>query len=234
MEIQLKPIGHIRSGFPSKFGIPRQSGLAGTKARIVLEGACRNPDVVRGLEEYSHIWLLWGFSGPPRGEWSPTVRPPKLGGNQRVGVFATRSPYRPNPVGLSCVRLLEVRTGGQEGVSLLVEGADLMDGTPIYDIKPYLPYVDSHPQAAEGFTGQTRHQRVAVEIPEPWRGKIPEGQEEAVRQILSLDPRPGYQEDPERVYGLEYENMDIRFRVQKGTLTVCEIARRPEQEGKNG
>lgn len=222
-ELRITAIGHIQSDFPAKFGIPRQSGLAKTRARIVLEGACGNPDVVRGLEQYSHIWLLWGFSETEDAGWSPTVRPPKLGGNLRMGVFATRSPFRPNPIGLSCVRLRQILIR-EKGVPVLeIEGADLMDGTPIYDIKPYLPYVDCKMEACEGFAGRVKDQKLEVRIPEELRGQIPDGKEESLRQILSLDPRPGYQKDPQRIYGLEYAGMEVHFRVEDGTLMVCQI-----------
>ena len=225
--LRLTPVGHIQSEFPAKFGIPRQSGLAKTKARIVLEGECGNPDVVRGLEGYSHIWLLWGFSETEGAGWNPTVRPPKLGGTVRMGVFATRSPFRPNPVGLSCVRLESVKFL-EKGIPVLeVEGADLMDGTPVYDIKPYLPYVDCHPEALEGFTAQVKEKRLVIEIPEEirlqLREQLSEAQEEALRQILALDPRPGYQVDPERIYGFAYAGMEIRFQVAEDVLTICQV-----------
>ena len=219
-EIRLTPIGHIHTDFSEKFGIPRQSGLARTRAFLTLEGDCRNPDVVRGLAEYSHLWLLWGFSETQRQGWSPTVRPPKLGGNVRKGVFATRSPFRPNPIGLSCVRLtgIEIREKGTPVLKL--EGADLMDGTPVYDIKPYLPYVDSHAEALEGFAGQVKDQTLEVEIPEEVGRDLPEGKAEELREVLSLDPRPGYQDDPQRIYGMEFAGLEIHFQVEKGVLTV--------------
>lgn len=221
-EIRLTPIGHIHTDFPDKFGIPRQSGLAKTRAFLTLEGDCRNPDVVRGITEFSHLWLLWGFSETFAQGWSPTVRPPKLGGNLRKGVFATRSPFRPNPIGLSCVRLTgaEIREKGTPVLKL--EGADLMDGTPVYDIKPYLPYVDSHEEALEGFAGQVKDETLEVVIPEEISRILPEGKEEELREVLALDPRPGYQEDPRRIYGMEFAGMEIHFRVENGVLLVCQ------------
>lgn len=223
MNLTLEVIGYIHSDFPAKFGIPRQSGLADTKAEILFEPKYRNVHAFRGLEEFSHLWLIWGFSECVREEWSPTVRPPRLGGNQRVGVFASRSPFRPNPLGLSCVGLegLEEREG--KGMVLHVRGADLMDGTPIYDIKPYLPYVDCKREAAGGFAERMRDYRLSVEIPKVWIDMVPEKHREVLVQILAQDPRPSYQDDPERIYGMEYAGMEVRFRVDKNVLQVCEI-----------
>lgn len=221
--LNLKVIAHIRTDFKTKFGIPRQSGLADTKAVIVFEPEFRSPDAVRGIEEYSHIWLLWGFSEVKRVGWSATVRPPRLGGNERVGVFATRSPFRPNPIGLSSVRLDKVEYSEKEGPLLHVAGADLMDGTPIYDIKPYLPYVDAHSDASGGFAERRKDYELKVVIPEEWRKEIPEEQIEPLEQILAQDPRPSYQQDPDRVYGMEYAGMEIRFRVDQDMLSICYV-----------
>lgn len=219
-----KPIAHIYNGFSSKFGIPRQSGLADTDAKIVFEPEYRVPEAVRGLEGYSHIWLLWEFSEAKRTKWSPTVRPPRLGGNTRMGVFATRSPFRPNPIGLSCVQLKKISLEQEEGPVLYVTGADLMDGTPIYDIKPYLPYVDSHPEALGGFSEQVKEDHLHVVFPEKWRKKVTEEEYQVLCQILSQDPRPSYQNDPERVYGMEYAGLEVKFTVDGDRLAVCEIS----------
>lgn len=220
----MQPIAHIRTAFPDKFGIPRQSGLIPELVgEIVFCPEYRNPDALRGIEEFSHIWLIWEFSGTDRGKWSPTVRPPRLGGNTRVGVFATRSPFRPNPIGLSCVRLLEVLTDTKDGPTLRVAGADLMDGTAILDIKPYLPYADAHPDASAGFGGRVFDIALKVEIPEDLLALIPEKEREAVRAILAQDPRPSYQADPDRIYGMRYTNLEIKFRVEEKTLTVTAV-----------
>lgn len=218
----MKVIARIRSAFPEKFGIPRQSGLVEElSAEIVFEPEYRNLDAVRGLEEFSHIWLIWEFSETARDTWSPTVRPPRLGGNQRIGVFATRSPYRPNPVGLSCVKLDRVDLDGKDGPVLHVKGADLMDGTPIYDIKPYLPYADCHPDAVGGFAAQKPEKKLQVEIPEEFSRAASSEILTALRGVLAQDPRPAYQNDPERTYGLSFAGMEVRFRVDGGILTVC-------------
>ena len=193
------------------------------EALIVFVPEYRRPEALKGLEEYSHIWLLWEFSEAERGEWSPTVRPPRLGGNTRMGVFATRSPFRPNPIGLSSVRLERVEEHPEYGKVLRVRGADLMDGTPILDIKPYLPHVDSHPEARGGFAGRFEHYGLQVEIPEALMDRVPEQKRKALRGILANDPRPAYQKDPERVYGMSFAGMTIRFRVCGDLLTVCEI-----------
>ena len=215
----MKPIAHIRTDFQEKFGIPRQSGLVpGLVGRIVFLPAYRNPDALRGLDGYSHIWLLWEFSEAKRETWSPTVRPPRLGGNRRMGVFATRSPFRPYPIGLSCVRLL-----GIEGTDLVVEGADLLDGTPIYDIKPYLPYTDAHPEATAGFAGEVYEDRLTVEFPAALLSKLPPDKRESVIALLRGDPRPSYQEDAARVYGMPYAGFDIRFTVAGDALTVIAV-----------
>ncbi len=221
----IQVIAHIHTDFPTKFGIPRQSGLVDSlRAQVVFEPEFRSVDAVRGLEGYSHIWLLWQFSGAVRERWSPTVRPPRLGGNTRVGVFATRSPFRPNPIGLSSVRLERVELDAACGPVLHVRGADLMDGTPIYDIKPYLPYADCHPDAAAGFAGAVERYRLKVVFPEVWRAMVPPEHLEALCGILAEDPRPSYQKDPARVYGLDFAGLEVRFRVENGVLTVCEVA----------
>lgn len=220
----MRSIGYVRSDFPAKFGIPRQSGLVDTRAEVVLVPPFNKPEAVRGLEEFSHIWLLWEFSENIRldGSWSATVRPPRLGGNERKGVFATRSPFRPNPIGLSCVKLDQIRMEA-EGPVLQITGADLMNGTPVYDIKPYVAYSDSVPDAAGGFSDRVRDYHLDVEIPQDILEQIPQGQRDIVKKLLSQDPRPSYQEDPERIYGMPYGGMDIRFRVRERTLTVTGV-----------
>ena len=224
MDTRMKIIAHIHTDFPDKFGIPRQSGrVEALKARIIFEPEYRNRDAVRGLEDFSHLWLIWEFSQAVRKEWSPTVRPPRLGGNVRMGVFATRSPFRPNPIGLSSVRLESVEFSEKYGPVLHVSGADLMDGTPIYDIKPYLAYVDSHPEAAGGFTDQIQDHKLKVEFPEKLLKKIPEEKREALLAVLANDPRPGYQKDPERKYGMSFGSWDIQFKVDGEQLQVLEV-----------
>lgn len=221
----MKIIARIRSDFPEKFGIPRQSGLvADLRARVVFEPEFRNPDALRGLEGFSHLWLIWEFSKAVRETWSPTVRPPRLGGNTRLGVFATRSPFRPNPIGLSSVRLLGMEETENEGTVLLVGGADLMDGTPIFDIKPYIPYADSHPDAVGGFTDQSADFLLTVDFPPELLAQVPEERRAALTGVLAHDPRPSYQSDPERVYGLDFGGWNIRFTVADKTLTVREVA----------
>ena len=229
----MRPVARIESDFAEKFGIPRQSGLVDAlSARVVFEPAYRDRSAVRGLEQFSHIWLLWQFSEVRQTGWSPTVRPPRLGGNTRVGVFATRSPYRPNPIGLSCVRLERVEQDEALGPVLWVRGADLLDGTPIYDIKPYIPFADCRPDASEGYTAQTRGYRLEVRCPEGLRAALPAGKWEALAGVLSGDPRPSYQEDPERVYGMKFAGYEVGFTVADGVLTVCRIRPvRPGQEG---
>ena len=220
---EFQPIATMRSAFPTKFGIPRQSGLVTElKSTIVFEPPYRNPEMLRGIEGFSHLWLIWSFS-QSGDHWSPTVRPPRLGGNQRMGVFATRSPFRPNNIGLSSVRLERVELHTPEGPVLHVSGADLMDGTPIFDIKPYIPYADCHPDAQAGFTTQLDERMVTVECPPELLDKIPAETQPALLAVLSHDPRPSYQNDPERVYGMAFAGWNVRFRVQKKTLTVCEI-----------
>lgn len=221
---QLKPIAYIRSPYPDKFGVPRQSGMVSqTVSRLVFRPEFRDGAALRGLSEFSHLWLIWQFSENLDQGWSPTVRPPRLGGNERRGVFATRSPFRPNPLGLSCVDLLEVGRD-KDGPFLLVGGADLLDGTPIYDIKPYLPFSDSHPEASAGYAAGKLDHRLQVVIDEALMAKVPAEDQPALRQLLALDPRPGYQQDPERVYGLDFAGLRIRFSVAgDGTLTVLSV-----------
>ena len=222
--ITITPIARMRSDFRSKFGIPRQSGLVEElQSTIVFEPEFRNEDALRGIQEFSHLWLIWQFSEAVRQDWSPTVRPPRLGGNTRMGVFATRSPFRPNHLGLSCVRLLSVERTKEYGMVLQVGGADLMDGTPIFDIKPYIPYSDCKPQAAGGFTERAGSFLLKVAFPPELLNKLPEQKREAAIGILSHDPRPSYQDNPERIYGLSFAGFNIRFRVQGQLLTVLEV-----------
>ena len=223
-QIPMKVIANIHSDFPTKFGIPRQSGLVEElTARIVFTPEYRVPEAVRGLEEFSHIWLVWQFSGAVREDWSPTVRPPRLGGNTRIGVFSTRSPFRPNAIGLSCVRLLKVEPNTPEGPVLTVAGADLMDGTPILDIKPYIPYADCKPEATGGFTDRAGDFLLHVEFPPALLERVPENRREALIGVLSHDPRPSYQRNPERVYGMEFAGVNVRFRVAEDILTVLDV-----------
>lgn len=220
----MKTIATIQTDFPTKFGLPRQSGLVDAiEGRIVFEKEYRVPAAIRGLEGYSHIWLIWRFSESERADWSPTVRPPRLGGNASMGVFATRSPFRPNPIGLSCVRLIRIDESAPDGPALIVAGADLMNGTPILDIKPYLPNVDSHPEATEGFAGAVKDYSLEVVIPEKWLSMVPEGKREALRGVLAQDPRPGYRHGDARPFGVEFAGLDVRFTVEGGVLTVFEI-----------
>ena len=222
-ELLIRPVARIRTDFPSKFGIPRQAGLAaGLHGKVVFEPDYRIDEALRGLEGFSHIWLIWGFSENAGHDWTPTVRPPRLGGNVRMGVFATRSPFRPNGLGLSCVRLLEVQKEADLGTTLLVEGADMVDGTPIYDIKPYIPYADSIPDAVGGFAPD-EGRLLSVEIPAELEERIPEDKRTGLRAVLSRDPRPRYQEDPERIYGMGFAGLDVRFQVQGGAVRVVEI-----------
>ena len=224
MDITIRPIARMRSDFPTKFGIPRQSGLVEElRSTIVFEPEFRNPDTLRGIEGFSHLWLIWQFSEAVRDNWSPTVRPPRLGGNTRMGVFATRSPFRPNNLGLSCVKLLGVEHTGDQGTVLHVAGADLMDGTPIFDIKPYIPYSDSHPGAAGGFTDTASDFLLEVLFPEELLALLPADKRDAAKAVLSHDPRPSYQRKPERIYGLPFAGFDIRFRVADEVLTVIEV-----------
>ena len=220
----MKVIAHIRSDFSSKFGVPRQSGLVDSlEAAIIFEPEYRNADAVRGMEGFSHLWLIWAFHQAVRDTWSPTVRPPRLGGNTRMGVFATRSPFRPNPIGLSSVRLDRVEITAEHGPVIYVRGADLVDGTPIFDIKPYIPYADSHPEAVGGFASAPAGETLTVVIPPEQLEKVPESRREALRGVLAQDPRPHYQNDPNRVYGFQFAGMEVRFSVAEQTLTVLEI-----------
>ena len=220
---EITPIAHIETDFGTKFGIPRQAGLVQElKGRVIFEPAFRSAEAVRGIENYSHLWLIWQFSENLREDWSPTVRPPRLGGNTRVGVFATRSPFRPNALGLSCVRLEAVETDKQYGAVLLVSGADLMNGTPIFDIKPYIPYADCIPEASEGFAPKPEA-KLEVFFVEGTEAAVPVEKLEALKAVLRCDPRPRYQDDPERIYGMEFAGMDVHFRVIGTRLTVTEI-----------
>ena len=222
----MKIIGHIRTDFPSKFGIPRQSGLIETlKGKIILEPEYRNPQVYKGIEQFSHIWLLWEFSEAQKEHWSATVKPPRLGGKTRMGVFATRAPFRPNNIGLSCVKLDRVEMDEKDGPVLWVAGVDLLDGPPIYDIKPYIPLTDCHPEASEGYTKETKIHELKVEFPEELLNQYPEEKRQAVLGILAQDPRPTYFQDPERVYGVPFAGFDVKFKVDGDTLVVCGLER---------
>lgn len=219
----VRVIARIQSDFPSKFGVPRQSGLVPElKGRVVFEPEFRDGAALRGIEGFSHLWLIWQFSETAREDWRPTVRPPRLGGNTRMGVFATRSPFRPNPLGLSCVKLEAVEWDAPDGPALLVSGADLMDGTPIYDVKPYAPYADAHPEARGGFAS-TRPETVAVDFPPQLLARIDEDKRAALTGALAHDPRPRYQDDPARVYGMSFGAWNVRFRVAEGVLTVVDV-----------
>lgn len=224
MESVIRPIAVMRSDFPTKFGIPRQSGLVESlRSTIVFEPEYRNPDALRGLEDFSHIWLIWQFSEAVRAEWTPTVRPPRLGGNTRMGVFATRSPFRPNSLALSCVRIIGLEQTEENGTVIHVAGADLMDGTPIFDIKPYIPYSDSHPEALGGFTSTAKDYLLQVDFPQNLLEELPKDKQEAAIELLSHDPRPSYQTQADRVYGLSFAGFDIRFSVENSTLYVKEV-----------
>ena len=221
---RMRIVARIRTDFSEKFGIPRQSGLAEElQGRIVFEPEFRDPNAVRGLTDFDRIWLIWQFSESARSSWSPTVRPPRLGGNRRMGVFATRSPFRPNPLGLSCVRLERIDFDAKDGPVLVVRGADLLDGTPIYDIKPYLPYADAHPEARGGFADEVLSYRLEVVFPEELLCRLPEEKRGALIDVLANDPRPGYQSDPDRIYALAFAGFDIRFRAEDPVLTVTEV-----------
>ncbi len=222
----IQPIARMHSDFATKFGIPRQAGLVQElHSTIVFESEYRNADALRGIEDFSHLWIIWQFSEAVRTGWSPTVRPPRLGGNTRMGVFATRSPFRPNHLGLSCVRLLSVEYTPQWGTVLHVGGADLMDGTPIFDIKPYIPYSDCHPDAIGGFTEHAEDFLLSVDFPEELLRLLPSDKQSAAIGILSHDPRPSYQNDADRIYGLTFAGYNIRFQVRDGTLTVLEVTK---------
>ncbi len=222
MEKPMNIIAYIHTDFPTKFGIPRQSGLAEFESTIVFEPEYRNDEALRGLEGYSHLWLIWKFSEAERDTWSPTVRPPRLGGNKRIGVFATRSPFRPNPIGLSSVKLLGIEKTPQGSV-LRVLGADLMDKTPIYDIKPYLSFTDCHPEATCGFADEKKNYLLNVVFPEELLKKIPISKREALIELLSEDPRPQYIQDSDRIFGFPFSDFEIKFSVSNGTLTVIEV-----------
>lgn len=227
-DVTMHIIARMRSDFPSKFGIPRQSGLVEQlRSTIVFEPEYRNADALRGLEGFSHLWIIWQFSEAVRPDWSPTVRPPRLGGNTRMGVFATRSPFRPNAIGLSSVELLGVEHDPELGPVIHVAGADLMDGTPIFDIKPYIPYADCHPQATGGFTDDAEDFLLKVDFPQELLAKLPAEKREAAIAVLSHDPRPSYQRKSERVYGLPFGGFDLRFRVAEDVLTVVEVTPLP-------
>lgn len=223
MQLTIKPIARIRTDFPTKFGIPRQSGVVKElKGRIVFEPEYRNEDMLRGIEGFTHLWLIWMFSENVRSKWTPTVRPPILGGNTRIGVLATRSPFRPNPLGLSCVEFAGVERRADEGTVLLVRGADLMDGTPIFDIKPYLAYVDSHPEATEGFR-TVGWSMLSVDFPPELLELVPAADRDALLSVLANDPRPSYHNDPERIYGMSFGSREIKFRVADDILIVTAV-----------
>ena len=221
----IEPIAYIRNDFTEKFGIPRQAGLAEVESLIVFEPGYRDPAALRGIEGFSHLWLIWGFSEAKFERWSPTVRPPRLGGNKRLGVFATRSPFRPNSLGLSSVRLSGVIDLGAEGLALSVLGADLMNGTPVYDIKPYLAYTDSHPDALGGFTDSAGSLEVEVRISDGLITRVPEEKRAPLLSVLAHDPRPTYQDDPAREYGMSFGGMNVKFKISGGVLTVTDIER---------
>lgn len=224
--IQIQPIARMHSDFATKFGIPRQSGLVEElQSTIVFEPEFRNSDALRGIDGFSHLWIIWQFSEAVRQGWSPTVRPPRLGGNTRMGVFATRSPFRPNNLGLSCVRLLGIEQTEELGTVLHVGGADLMDGTPIFDIKPYIPYSDSHPDALGGFTATAEEYLLDVDFPPTLLDKLPPEKRQAAIGVLTHDPRPSYQRKADRIYGLTFAGYDIRFQVDNNHLTVCSVER---------
>ena len=223
-ELKLRIVARLRGDFSSKFGVPRQSGLVEeVESRIVFEPGYRDANMLRGIEQFSHLWLIWYFSESAEAGWSPTVRPPKLGGNARLGVFATRSPFRPNPIGLSCVRLIGVERDPQLGPVLRVAGADMVDGTPILDVKPYVPYADARPDANPGYTARTRQLSLRVDFPEELLACVPESKRAALTGALAQDPRPGYQDDPGRVYGLPFAGLEVRFRVEGEALRVIEV-----------
>lgn len=222
--VQMQIIARIKSDFPTKFGIPRQSGLVESlRSTIIFEPEFRNTDALRGLEDFSHLWIIWQFSETVRENWSPTVRPPRLGGNTRLGVFATRSPFRPNAIGLSSVKICGIEHTHDYGTVIHVAGADLMDGTPIFDIKPYIPYCDCHADAIGGFTENAASYILQVNFPKDLLEQLPEQKRDAVTEVLSHDPRPSYQRDPERIYGLSFSGFNVRFQVTDDTLTVVSI-----------
>lgn len=217
-------IAIIRTDFPEKFGIPRQSGIVkNLKGKIVFELKYRDPTAIRGLEDFTHLWLLWKFSESADCKWSPTVRPPRLGGNKRMGVFATRSPFRPNPIGLSCVKIEKITESSPEGPIIEVSGADMLDGTPIYDIKPYIPYTDSRPDAKGGFADKVHGDLLKVEIPDELAKEIPVDTLQSLKEILASDPRPAYKEDSDRIYGFDFSHYSIKFTVNNGILKITDI-----------
>lgn len=221
---EMSIIARMRSDFPTKFGIPRQSGLVNSlQSTIVFEPNYRNPDALRGLDDFSHLWIIWQFSEAVRNTWSPTVRPPRLGGNARIGVFATRSPFRPNSIGLSSVRIAGIEHTSQYGTVIHVLGADLMDGTPIFDIKPYIPYADCHPEATGGFTEHASDYILKVDVPKDLFETIPENSRQPLMDVLSHDPRPSYQQDSDRIYGMAFSEFNVRFKVHDNILTVISI-----------
>lgn len=223
-QINISPIARMKSNFPSKFGIPRQSGLVDSlHSTIIFVPEYRNADALRGLEDFSHLWIIWQFSEAAGKKWSPTVRPPRLGGNKRLGVFATRSPFRPNFLALSCVKIIGIEDTKELGSVIHVAGADLMDGTPIFDIKPYIPYADCKPEATGGFTDTAGDFVLNVDFPTELINKVPEDLRVALVDLLTHDPRPSYQQDSDRVYGMSFANLNIRFTVKNGTLTVFEV-----------
>lgn len=227
-EFPMRAIARVHSDFPTKFGVPRQSGLVNAlESTLVFEPEFRGEDALRGLEGFSHLWLVWVFHRTARRDWSPTVRPPRLGGNARMGVFATRSPFRPNPIGLSAVELAGMERTARWGTVLHLRGADLVDGTPVLDIKPYLPYADCIPEALGGFAAAPAGAALAVEIPPELLERVPTGRRDALRAVLAQDPRPHYQADPERVYGFGFAGLEVRFTVAGGVLTVREILETP-------
>ena len=224
-KLEMQVIAKMKSDFPTKFGIPRQSGLVPElTSTIIFEPEYRNADALRGLEDFSHLWIIWQFSEAVKQDWSPTVRPPRLGGNKRLGVFATRSPFRPNTIGLSSVKILGLEQTAEQGTVIHVAGADLMDGTPILDIKPYIPYSDCHTDATGGFTDTAKDFILQVDFPAELLSKVPANKREALKEVLSHDPRPSYQNDSERIYGLNFAGYDVRFQVKDNVLTVIEIA----------
>lgn len=226
MQAMIEPIAYMRSDFPTKFGIPRQSGLAESlRSTIVFEPKYQNADALRGLEDFSHLWLIWQFSEAVRTEWTPTVRPPRLGGNARMGVFATRSPFRPNALGLSCVKIIGIEKTEENGTVIHVAGADLMDNTPIFDIKPYIPYSDAYPDALGGFTDTASDFILTVDFPAHLLQLLPECKQQAAVEVLSHDPRPSYQRNSDRIYGLSFAGFDIRFTVNENTLYVKDVTK---------
>lgn len=229
--MSMKIIAYMETDFPEKFGLPRQSGLVPElTGRIVFETEYRNKAALKGLEGFSHLWLLWQFEGVERETWSPTVRPPRLGGNERVGVFATRSPFRPNPIGMSCVKLERIEDTRDVGTVLVVSGVDLRDKTPIYDIKPYLAYADSHPEAVDGFVADTKAYALQVDFPKELLDRLPPEKQNGAIGVLRQDPRPSYQKDADRIYGMTYAGYQIRFRVSQNQLTVIDTVRLTEEK----